>query len=296
MATVCTSSIRRHFVPIYALFRTFQIILSIRAFDRSVRHWRRETSSKDVLLHVAKTRKRERKRERRRKSWTRSPFATSALAALVTGRGFSSESDGLRRKTDSGGGCAWSFEAAVVPPPWTSRGGGTAAEAAGVDSRGGSVTLQPSCVRTRRGVTGIPGGAVGYGLKAGSRGCSRTGRQWRAWRSRRRMYAPVGEGHGNQQPSLVNSWWLHPPGTACVHLVFTFFPGVFFFSNFRAPSSSCFLVGKGIREIICRGPILPDSDREEPNEILLYVELCLVDNPPITTSVCFILCSIIFCF
>ncbi|XP_060818497.1 zinc finger protein chinmo isoform X1 [Bombus pascuorum] len=25
------------------------------------------------------------------------------------------------------------------------------------------------------------------------------------------MYAPVGEGHGNQQPSLVNSWWLHPP-------------------------------------------------------------------------------------
>nr|XP_012146757.1 PREDICTED: protein bric-a-brac 1 [Megachile rotundata] len=25
------------------------------------------------------------------------------------------------------------------------------------------------------------------------------------------MYAPVGEGHGNQQPSLVNPWWLHPP-------------------------------------------------------------------------------------
>ncbi|XP_043264748.1 chronologically inappropriate morphogenesis isoform X1 [Colletes latitarsis] len=25
------------------------------------------------------------------------------------------------------------------------------------------------------------------------------------------MYAPDGEGHGNQQPSLVNPWWLHPP-------------------------------------------------------------------------------------
>ncbi|XP_017795211.1 PREDICTED: zinc finger and BTB domain-containing protein 3 [Habropoda laboriosa] len=25
------------------------------------------------------------------------------------------------------------------------------------------------------------------------------------------MYAPVGEGHGNQQSSLINPWWLHPP-------------------------------------------------------------------------------------
>lgn len=27
------------------------------------------------------------------------------------------------------------------------------------------------------------------------------------------MYAPVGEGPSNQRPSLVNPWWLHPPGT-----------------------------------------------------------------------------------
>ncbi|XP_036145751.1 zinc finger protein chinmo [Monomorium pharaonis] len=32
------------------------------------------------------------------------------------------------------------------------------------------------------------------------------------------MYAPVGEGPSNQRPSLVNSWWLHPPaGRAIGH-------------------------------------------------------------------------------
>ncbi|XP_076249640.1 chronologically inappropriate morphogenesis [Calliopsis andreniformis] len=31
------------------------------------------------------------------------------------------------------------------------------------------------------------------------------------------MYAPVGEGHGNQQPSLVNPWWMHPPAERIGH-------------------------------------------------------------------------------
>ncbi|XP_017880682.1 zinc finger protein chinmo isoform X1 [Ceratina calcarata] len=30
------------------------------------------------------------------------------------------------------------------------------------------------------------------------------------------MYAPVDEGRGNQQPSLVNPWWLHPPAERTV--------------------------------------------------------------------------------
>lgn len=47
------------------------------------------------------------------------------------------------------------------------RGRARGERAAEGDEGGESVTLQPSCVRAEEGeVTGIPGGAVGYGLKA----------------------------------------------------------------------------------------------------------------------------------
>lgn len=106
------------------------------------------------------------------------------------------------------------------------------------------------------------------------------------------MYAPVGEGHGNQQPSLVNSWWLHPPGTNRVHL-FTLFPAFFFFQNcenFPRDRSSPRLLDKRVDERILGARILTGQmysfDREmlgwyeniiygvKINVLVLYDELC----------------------
>jgi len=81
----------------------------------------------------------------------------------------------------------------------------------------------------------------------GSRGCSRApGRQWRAWRSRRRMYAPVGEGPSNQRPSLVNPWWLHPPGTADQLLLLLL-------SLLYRDSSTCRVIGVGRINVVSGG-------------------------------------------
>lgn len=106
------------------------------------------------------------------------------------------------------------------------------------------------------------------------------------------MYAPVGEGHGNQQPSLVNSWWLHPPGTNRVHL-FTLFPAFFFFQNcenFPRDRSSPRLLDRRVDERILGARILSGQmysfDREmlgwyenitygvKINVLVLYDELC----------------------